>query len=183
MKKIIITSVIGGIILFMYSNIAWRVLPFHQKTITPLPDGEKAIAAMSLNSLPKGAYHYPGMPETSSKTLEEWQKRYKKGPNINLMFISPKGASMSAGPFIIYFFINMICTFIVAFCVSLSKEKLNSYLKKCGFVVLFGVFASLLDPITQWNWWQTPLNYELAYVFDYLVSWLLVGLVVAKIIK
>ena len=51
------------------------------------------------------------------------------------------------------------------------------------FVFLLGVFASLVGPGADWNWWGFPANFSLAMAGDLLIAWLLVGVVQAALIK
>jgi hypothetical protein len=37
MKKLVVASLVGGVVLYLWNMIAWTVLPHHTMTLRPLP--------------------------------------------------------------------------------------------------------------------------------------------------
>src|SRR5689334_20026790 len=95
MTKIFIASFVGAIIMFVWSFLAWTVLPIHANTYMYTPAQDAILKTLSESNLESGTY---GMP--SAPTREEAMKMHasnvgKSGAQIfYLKEIPGMGASM-----------------------------------------------------------------------------------------
>ena len=76
MKKILIAGIAGGIILFIWSFMAWVLLPLHEPTMHKIPNEEAVIAALQSNVTAKGVYIFPKSPGMSADkaTMDTWEQ-------------------------------------------------------------------------------------------------------------
>ncbi len=72
MKKLIIASVVGGTILFLWQFLSWQVLHIHASTNQYTPKQDSIMAYLSTQFEDDGFYIIPNYPENSS--AEEAQK-------------------------------------------------------------------------------------------------------------
>ena len=59
MKKILIGSLVGAIILFIWSFLAWAVLPVHLHTFQYTPAQDSILQILANNNMESGAYAMP----------------------------------------------------------------------------------------------------------------------------
>ena len=94
-KKIVISGVLAGLAMFIWSAIAHMLLPIGEMGIKTIPNEDAVIAAMKANITEDGFYFIPGEGMAHAKTLpkdqqeaamEAWQKKYEAGPRAILVY-------------------------------------------------------------------------------------------------
>lgn len=188
MKKIMLSGIIGGIVLTIWGVLSWMVFSFHEDTIKPMPN-EEQIAAMLKESIhEQGVYMLPSYPpdlkgEEQEAAMKLWEERYKKGP-IATVFYRPIGSEpMMTSQFIYGIIINIMSALLAAWFLSRSTAVTQSYFARVSFVALLAVFASVAVHMLDWNWMLHPFKYTTSMIVDLLIGWILVGLVIAAIIR
>jgi len=58
-----------------------------------------------------------------------------------------------------------------------------SYARRVAFLAVAGLAASVIADLPNWNWWAFSGAYTAVNVIDYTLTWLLAGLVIAKVAK
>jgi lipoprotein signal peptidase len=58
-----------------------------------------------------------------------------------------------------------------------------SYARRVAFVAVAGLSASVIVDLPNWNWWGFSGAYTVVNLADSLLTWLLAGLVIAKMAK
>ena len=76
MKKTLIASIVGGIILFIWQFLSWAALNLHQASNAYTPNHAAIMAALETNLPEEGGYFIPGVPENASR--EEQEKLMKE---------------------------------------------------------------------------------------------------------
>jgi hypothetical protein len=185
-----IGGLLGGLVIFVWGNLSWTVLPvheFHMKNIPPSAINEDVIRTEMQES---GIYHFPGFPgEEEMKADPEgaWEKmlaKFEQGPIVHFMVVDADGGPwMTPMNFVWYFVINVGSALLVAWMLTQAVGSLPSYGSRVGFVLVAGLFAFLFGPLTNWNWWHFPTNFTMATLLDYAVSWGGAGLVMARFIR
>ena len=79
--------VLSAVIVFVASSIIHMVLPYHRSDYTPLPDEDKARAA--LRGVTRGLYVIPYCTHKNMKSPEV-QEKYREGP-VGLLTVFPSG--------------------------------------------------------------------------------------------
>ena len=190
MKQLLLAGLLGGLAAFVWVGISWMALPWHESSFHTLPDGEAVVESLGARGLSTGVYHYPGLPEaaegaartdTDRRALAE---RYRRGPNINLLVYSTRGAELFAPrQFLAGLALNVAAATLAAGLLALTGGQLVRYRHRVGFVAALGVFATLVSHLASWNWGLFPADYTLAMVQDHVVGWLLAGCVIAWKLK
>jgi len=52
-----------------------------------------------------------------------------------------------------------------------------------AFLAVAGLAASVISDLPNWNWWGYSAAYTAVNLVDYTLTWLLAGLVIAKVAK
>src|SRR5438105_12907769 len=89
MKRILVGSVVAGIVLFLWGCAAWLFLP----TYTNFKDilDETAVVATLKDSLPeKGIYYFPKHPDQSAEAVSAWNQKVMVGPT-GILIYNPQG--------------------------------------------------------------------------------------------
>ena len=76
MKKLIIASIVGGIIMFAWQFLSWPVLNLHKAANRYTANQDAILAALNTNLPEEGGYMVPALPENASsadhqKLMEE----------------------------------------------------------------------------------------------------------------
>ena len=82
MKKII-AAIAGGVIVFLWGALSHTVLSLGHQGLTPLPNEDAVLAALSTSLPHAGLYFFPGMDMTREPTAEEtaaWNAKYRVRP-------------------------------------------------------------------------------------------------------
>lgn len=177
MKKTIIGSLVGGIILFMWQFLSWTALDLHRPAQEYTAKQDSILNFLSTNLEKEGGYYLPGAPKgTSFEEMEKLTNSAIGKPWATIQYHSKleynMGANMARA-----FAVNILLAWLV--CWILGKFAHNNFtttLTTCllvGFIVylnsaytshvwykLFDIRAFLIDAIAMWGitgiwlgWW------------------------------
>lgn len=180
MKKKSITLLLGTFILFIWNALSWMVLPFHSNALNSIP--ESAFEQETFKTeLPKdGVYHYPAFPSNNSpESFANYEEKLEIGPRITFM-VYKNGATgvFEVSTFIINFIFNFLTVALLLFL--LSNQTSKSLVKILITTLALGLLVSFTSDLPQMNWFMFPISYTLPNIFDYLISFALVGLLFAR---
>ena len=175
MKKLLLSSVFGGLAAFLWMALSWYALNLHP---TSAFKNEAEVAEV----LKKNADHHdvyvvphPGADDASR---EKAMKGAEAGPYA-FMILRPGAAPISMGKNIgLNLLSQIICAFL--FTSLLLCARPLSYGARVFFVVQAALAGGLLCQMPQMIWWESPLHWVLRELADIAVAWTLAGLVIAK---
>lgn len=183
MKRILMGTIAGALVIFMWGALVHLVLPLGNAGMSPLPHETVSTKALNLAINEPGLYVFPWMDMTgeySDQEYKEWQEAYREGP-VGMLFYKPRGGD----PMAAHYFINEILTDLAASllaCLLLSLTTL-AYLGRMLFVGGLGLFSWVTSSIPYWNWYGFPADFTLAAGAGMVLGWLLAGVVIAAIVK
>ncbi len=186
-KKLVVASLLGGVVLFIWSALSWMVFGFQEANLNHFTDEDAITEAIRSQAPASGMYILPGYPEhRPGASAEEirmaediMKERMLQGPHI---FASVRlTGTDSLTPFMVRgFIINVISVFLVALMV--WKIRTISFVGKVAFTVVFALAASAAIHLQYWNWWSFSTGYITTSIIDMAIGWFLVGLVLGKVI-
>ena len=151
-----------------------------------MPNEDAVMAALSSNLHEPAFYLFPGEGMESGKPTEEqmrrWQEKYRRGPTGVIVF-QPSGREFGPGLFLTELAGDIAGALLAAFLFAAAVGSLSSFVTRVLFVGAWSLVASADVQVSYWNWYRFPTNYTLATVADGFIGWLLVGAVLALIIK
>ena len=185
MKKVVTPAIFAAIVVYVWMFISWAVLPWHKDIFKNLPNGDSLAVQMKQSIKEPGIYRYPGVPnEATTEAVNKIAGKYASGPIITFMVYNPSGMDMVNPLQLVWgFLIIFLNALVAAFLLYTSKLKEKGFLIRLIFILLLAVFAALIGPLVQWNWLLFPAGYSFGVALDYLVTWLLGGIVLAGLIK
>ncbi len=134
-----------------------------------------------------GTYLLPGGPPQEGLTPEQkkaaqavFMQKMQKGP---VMFAAIRRAgfgSYSKG-LIVQLLIQLASALLLTWL--LLQTTGLSYARRVAFLAVAGLAAGVIADLPNWNWWGLSTAYIAVDIVDYALTWLLAGLVIAKVAK
>jgi large-conductance mechanosensitive channel len=176
-KRILLAGLVGGVALFFWGFLSHAVLGLGQVGMRFLPQEQAVVEPLKAAVPQRGLYYFP-QEDAEGKIAPD-----KAGGPYGILIYHPTGASpMMTGQLINEFILNVIQALIAAFLLSLAVG-LTGYASRVGVVFVLGVLSGLATNVEYWNWYGFPANYTLAAVVDEIIGFLVVGLIVAALVK
>jgi hypothetical protein len=189
-KKIFLGGLAGGIVVFAMLSF-WHVATSVGETgVHSLPAEDSLGAAMGSAIHYPGMYFFPGMTMTPGLTKEQqravqsqWNEKFLKGPT-GILIYHPGGVEFSFGKALtIQFVICLLSALLIAGMLGMAAGGFGGYGSRVLFVTLASLFAGIFMELPLWNWYGFPTDFTIAQIGISVASWLVAGLVMAKIVK
>jgi hypothetical protein len=172
MKKLIIASLVGGIIIFIWQTLSWTVLDLHRSSQDYTPKQDSIQAFLNTQFSEDGSYMLPNYPKGTS--YEEMQKtmssregkpwmqiQYHKSLNVNM------GANIVKGLITDIIIVALLCWILM-------KMTEAGFGKILGACLITGIIVFLNSPFTIHIWYpKADLN---AHFMDAILGFGLCGL-------
>ena len=177
MKKTLLFTLIGGVIIFAWGFISFAMPNFHKAGVEHTPLQDELLAAIEKSGLEEGMY-YLGQPEwgLDKEEYDEAMEKYEGKPWAILNYQEENNSSMA---------MNMVRGFIIDLIVALlffwiiRQQKNGTLLKRVFLGVAIGLIGFLAIPYTGYIWFREPDIW--AYMLDGVVPWALLGVVGHKL--
>ncbi len=187
LKSLVLGAILGGLTAFIWSFISWSFLPWHQKQLLSFQNEDEVTAIIASHAPESGNYLLPtgppqeGMSTEQKKAAEEIRmQKMQKGP---LVFAAVRREGFSSLPRVLL--TQLVCQLFAALLLTwmLLQTSGLSYARRVVFLATVGLAASVIADLPNWNWWGYSGVYTAANLADYTLTWLLAGLVIAKVAK
>ena len=171
MKKQLIATIVGGILLFMWQFLSWSLLPIHQSEFGYTPNQDKIMEALNQNLTEEGTYMLPMAPPGSSQEQTQsimeaaagkpWASvSYHKSMNTDM------GMNMFRG-----LAVDLLAAFLLTWLL-LKIPNLN-LMTALQASLGVGIIGYLTIPYLNSIWFAGD---SMGYLVDTLVQWGLMGL-------
>jgi hypothetical protein len=180
-----IAAIVGGIVLFVWGFISHMVLPLGEVGIKTIPAAieDDVISELREGVSERGFYIFPGYDMSGHPTPEEtkaWEAKYQAGPTGVLIYDPAGKPVLAPKQLLTELFSNIVAAAIAAYIISLIP---GGFGRRVVVAVLLGFFSWMVLSVPYWNWYGFPGDFIAAEGLDQLISWLLVGLVLAKMVR
>jgi hypothetical protein len=190
MKKILIASFVGAIILFAWQAASWMVMPFHLHTFHYTPAQDSILQVLKNSGLSTGAYHVPCVDNTDvsafdsdfHKKQEDLMKNAIGKPAATIFYVGSVH-EMGAAPMIKGFLYDLIALFCACMLLSLAYQSNASFFMRWWMVMLIAIIYIMQGPMNGHNWMWEPWHYTKGFIYDAFIGWGLTGLWLAKYLK
>ena len=175
MKKAIIGSIVGALIIFLWQFLSFGFVTLHQSAQNYTDKQDAILSFLNSQGLKDGGYAMPGVPQgTSWSEMQKKMKDYDGKPYAMIQYHSTSNMSMNA------MYMNMIRGFLVNFVIVLLFCWLVSRMTTPGFATIFfsalavGMISFLNQPYTGDIWYK---YFDIwAYFLDALIAWGVTGI-------
>jgi len=171
MKKFIIATVVGGIVLFMWQFLSFAAVNLHSKATTYTPKQDTILQFLSSN-LQEGQYLLPTVPPNSSMDDEQKLMEAANGkPWASIAYHKSLDTGMTLNLVRGYIADIAIIALVVWLLLQFKQRKFLTILLAN---IAIGSIAFMNIPYQDYIWYKTfDIN---AYLLDAVVGWGLVGL-------
>jgi hypothetical protein len=182
--KNFIAAFVAGFLCLYWSNVSWMILPWHKTTIHSFKNDQVVQTAIleNISSSGKAVYALPAF--HGKKEAPKSPQLINEDGTILRAFVAvvpqaPNGFSpiKLAYEFGYDFLIALLIAFLI------SWANLVSFGSILAFTLVIGFISSVSTNLPNWNWWGFASDYVLVGMADGMVYSLIIGLVLALMLK
>jgi hypothetical protein len=181
MKKFFIASIVGALIVFVWSFLSWEFLPVHTHSFHYSPKQDTIMNAITKSGLEPGAYMMPTVDNRGtglfdskySDAMMEFQKTNAGKPFA--MIIYDKGMVMSPMQPVIGIIIDLLAVMCVVIILTLAKDRLKTFFMRWWIVMIVGFVVALNSYMLELIWMQFPWHFIKGEIIDTFMEWGLCG--------
>ncbi|HYC27572.1 MAG TPA: hypothetical protein VEB42_02135 [Chitinophagaceae bacterium] len=174
MKKWLVGSLVGAILLFAWQFISWAAAGLHDPELKYHPQQDQIINSLSTLIKEDGQYMIPRTPPGAS--MDEHDKHMKELVGKPFAVVTYRSAlednmvpSMIRG-----FLTDLVLVLLLIF---VLNRRANLSMGSIYIATLaVGLIAFLWYPFTQHNWFQTPMAVITGALMDWIVAYSILGL-------
>ncbi len=170
MKKQLIASLVGGLILFIWQFLSWAAIPIHKSAYGYTPNQDRIMEVLNQNLTEAGTYMLPGMPpgtphEQAEKEMQgslgkPWASiSYHKSFNPNMGFNMFRGFS-----------VDLVAAFLLTWLL-LNFKTLN-FRTAVQASICVGIISYLTIPYLNSIWFEGT---TIEHLIDAICQWGIVG--------
>jgi hypothetical protein len=187
-KRLLLGTLLGGIVLFVWSAIAWIAIPWPGEPLRTFTNEEAVAQAITANAARSGNYLLPNEPKRAPGMTEEQYKaagqaamdRMTRGPMIfAVVRLEPMGSTTR--PLLIQFLTQLVLALIATFL--LLQTRGLSYAGRASFIAAIGVIVFLGGHVEEWNWFSFSNAYTAMQFGAVVIGWILASLVIAAVVR
>jgi hypothetical protein len=187
-KQLVLGSVLGAVVLFIWSAIAWMVIPWPGQPLRSFTNEDAVGQAISANAprsgnylLPNLAKRTPGMTDQQYAAAEKaMADRWARGP-IVFAAVRLEPFDRSAAALVIQFFTQLLLALLAT--LLLLQTSGLSRAGRIAFVAAIGVIIFVGGHVDEWNWWSFSNAYMLMQFGAIVIGWVLAALVISTFVR
>jgi len=186
--RILLAGIVGGVVMFIWGFVAHEVLPIGEMGVKMMPNEEPIMTMLQTNLGNKsGLYVFPSGGLTPDATAEQKKEAMEKAEEqmasgaAGFLVYRPKRVFNFPKRLAIEFATDVIGALLAVFL--LAQTSIRGFGGKVGFVLVLGILAAFVTDFQYMNWFGFPKDYTLGHMISEIVSFLLIGIVAALMIK
>jgi Flp pilus assembly protein TadB len=170
MKKQLIATVVGGLLLFIWQFLSFAAINFHKAESKYTPNQDKIIEALAQNLTEDGQYFLPQAPPGSTSEQQKAVMENSMGkPWATINYHASMDMSMG-GNMARAFLIDLIAAFLLTWL--LLKLQVLTFQTALFSSLAVGFMAYLTIPYLSSIWYETS---SVGYLIDVVGEWGLIG--------
>jgi len=181
-KQLALGSILGAIILFIWSSIAWMLIPWPGEPLRAFTNEDAVLQAIKENSPRSGTYIVPNMPKRAPGMTDQQYNAAMQAAEAKMGHSAFVFVSVRLEPFT-----SMVKPLVIQFLTQLAAALLGTILLlqttglgyKCRviFLTVVGVTIFVGGHVDEWNWWGFSNAYMLMQFGALVIGWFLASLV------
>ena len=163
---------LSGLAVFVYSALAWMVLPHHKKEWQPFPNEDAVMSTIRSANLKGGLYHFPHASDPKEMQTAAFQAKMNAGVIAYVTVVEHAGRGMG-GTMVKSLIGNLVVSMFVAYIAALALQPGAEYLTVFRVTGAAAFMAYGLGQIQESVWFGRPWKSYFLGTADALVSALL----------
>ena len=188
-KRIILGGLVGAVLVFVVSSIWHLAGNLGEIGIKNMPGGGAVETAMRASIHDPGFYFFPPAPPMSGQPKDQataaqraYLEAYKQGPTGILLY-SPGGTELQFAKLLLnQFLMNVVAGLLIAWILGIAVGS-TTFGSRVLIVLLVSIVSGVIYDLPYWNWYGFPMNYTIAHIASWVISWGVAGLGMAAIVK
>jgi len=182
MKKIIIGTIVGTVIFFLYQSAMWMG-GFHNNLSIYSSVQDSVLKQMNDLHFTEGVYFIPSADPAAKDYQKEMQEKMKTsvGKPWAMVFYHSSMKDVET-PYILMGLLYTFISILIAVTV-LYYAKFGSFTARFLAVMAFGLFTIFQSVLSDMNWWNYPWNFIKPHVVDLTFGWALCAVWLAFYVK
>jgi hypothetical protein len=182
--RVLLASMVAAVLMFAWGFVFWGLMGMSTQLAAPLPAELDLLAVLRNSQAPSGMYIYPMLVDPSEEQARtEWEKKHREGPLLQLAYRKeggpPMPPSMFAQGLTHYFAVALLTSCLLA----LAARGLPHFGGRLVFVLLVSLVAAIWTNVGDVVWWFHSPLYCLGNMAYTMGAGLVMGLVVAAIVR
>lgn len=171
MKRLIIASLVGGIIIFFWQFLSNAALDLHRPAQQYTPKQDTILGALRSN-LSEGRYMVPSLPQGASSEEQQKFNASMEGKDWALVEYHTK---WNGNDMLMNMTRGLLTNIIMVYLLCMILMRGNSFTFGTTLLasIFVGIIAFLNFPYTNYIWYQTPGVW--LHLMDTVISWGLTG--------
>lgn len=160
---------------WVYSAMAWMVMPHHKNDFKKLPDDDKVMDFVRGLNVPPGVYGFPHMGSHSEGQTAEMKSKCEKGPMglLSVWKMPNMGINM-----LLTFVVMLIASFLMAYiAVAAGFGRGEPFAKVMQVIGTVGVLTYSVASLPNAIWFQANKSAIVSCLIDGVVMGLIAGAV------
>ncbi|HVS80865.1 MAG TPA: hypothetical protein VHE60_03960 [Pyrinomonadaceae bacterium] len=186
-KQLVLGSVLGSIVLFLWSTIAWMLIPWPGDPLRSFTNEDAVLQAIKENAPRSGVYVAPNENRTPGMTDQQYnaamqaaQQKMAQGPiiftSVRLEPFTSMGKPLAL-QFLTQFLVALLGTFLLLHTSGLSYRGRVIFLTTVGLIIFVG------GHLDEWNWWSFSNAYILMQMGAIVIGWFLASLLMSAVVR
>jgi hypothetical protein len=178
-KKVIAVGIIAGVVGLAWTTVFQGLVPVRNELgYKEVPNEETVLGVLDENLRETGLYLVPG----HSPPDPLFRERYEEGPIFRIHSLQTGAGGI---PHVLFPVLALLIAPIIPtwYLRKLCRNEAPGFWSRVFVVALFGVFLALCADLRMWGMELYPLSYSLFLVVNSVLTWIVVGLVIAWRIK
>ena len=173
MKKWIIGSLVGAILLFLWQFLSWAALELHDKEYKYLPAQDQLMAAIQSNVKEDGQYMLPNTPPNATNADKEKMMTEMAGKPYAIVAYKSSYKMDSVMQMIRSFLVDFVIALLLIYVLGKRANLTMGSVWMASLAI--GFIAWLWQPYTAHIWFQTPVEVITGALMDWFVAFSLLG--------
>jgi|ERR1051326_2640495 hypothetical protein len=187
-KQLALGSLLGAIILFLWSAVAWMLIPWPGEPLRSFTNEDAVVQAIKANAQRSGVYLLPNeVKRTAGMSNEQYQRlsqdaadRMSHGPLIFASVrLEPFGSMLRP---LVFGFVTQLLEALLATFLLLQTSAL-SYGRRVTFLIVIGIIIFVGGHLDEWNWWSFSNAYIAMQAGAIVIGWILASFVMAAVVR
>ena len=172
MKKVIIGSIIGGLIIFLWQFLSFAAIDLHKPAHQYTEKQDVILSFLNSQGLKQGGYMLPSLPDGASWSEHEKAMKTAEGKPWALIQYYDKMETDMTMNMIRGFLVDVVAVFLL--CWLIGKMAPLNFGKIVTSAIVVGLIAFLFEPYTGSIWYKWADIW--AFFLDAVIAWGLTGI-------
>lgn len=180
MRRHMLGVALASAVMYVFGFIYWGLNPLPYNAWKATANDFAAGQALMEHFPENGTYMVPG-PHNAPDQLSEL---YERGPVAFVHMLDRDGRpQVDTNVMALGMLLNLLVVLLLSIILDQISPALPTYGKRVRFIILAGIAASIMIDGGDVVWWHIPIFWKLYQAVYNIVSWTLVGLVLAHFVE